>query len=180
MRRRTLHGLFGLSTLICGALALYSGLQLAQAANVNRAIASAEPLSSGDATLPHARFAAALKSAQAGDANAALSAYKALSQSDEPDLRLGALYNLGNLHLREALQEDAEDFVRSLPLIELAKQRYREVLRQRRDYWDARYNLELALALAPEADDPILEEDEPTDKEERVISTLPGTRIDLP
>src|SRR5690606_20115955 len=110
----------------------------------------------------------------------ALDIYKHLSQSDQAALSVGALYNLGNLHLREALKDGAAEAHRYLPLIELAKQRYREALRRRPDSWDARYNLEAALLLAPEADDPAFEEDEPSDQEDRVISTLPGGRIALP
>lgn len=180
MRRRTVHVLFAAGALACGGLALYNGLRLQQAQRVNQAILQAHQAQTLNVELPQARFAAAAAWAEQGELEAALNAYKELTQQAEAPVRIGALYNLGNLHLREALQDGADEALRSLPLIELAKQRYREVLRQQPAHWDARFNLEIALTLAPEADDPIVEEDEEPDKENRVISTLPGGQIDLP
>lgn len=60
-----------------------------------------------------------------------------------------ALFDLANMYLREGAGESA-DAVRSLPMIEQAKARYRALLRVAPDDWDARYNLERALRLAPE------------------------------
>ena len=45
--------------------------------------------------------------------------------------------------------------------------------------WDARYNLELALRIAPEVEREIEEKEEPPEREQSV-STLQGARIDLP
>jgi mxaK protein len=103
--------------------------------------------------------------------------YKTLIQGDRTDLQRAALYNLGNLHLREALKSGPDEAARSLPLIELAKQSYRDLLRVDPTDWDARYNLERALWLAPEieqADAP-----EPPEPPERATSTAPG-RTELP
>ena len=69
----------------------------------------------------------------------------------------------------------------ALPLIELAKQRYRDALRDRPDDWDARYNLERALWLAPEIETAqAAEEEEEQAPRERVVTTLQGVRLDLP
>jgi len=180
MRRRTAHLLFAAAATIFGAVALYQGVRLQQALRVNEAIFDAQQFAPFDQDAPEAQFAQAVAWTRAGETEKALDIYKHLSQSDQAALSVGALYNLGNLHLREALKDGAAEAHRYLPLIELAKQRYREALRRRPDSWDARYNLEAALLLAPEADDPAFEEDEPSDQEDRVISTLPGGRIELP
>ncbi len=88
--------------------------------------------------------------------------------------------NAGNLHFREALKEEGlESAVRILPLVELAKQSYRTVLRRDPQRWDARYNLERALWMAPELDES-LSFSVPRNTEERVMSTLRSTRGDLP
>ncbi|MFO1349139.1 MAG: MxaK protein [Gammaproteobacteria bacterium] len=179
MTRQTIHLLFGVAALGFSLAAAYQGWRLHQARQVNAAIASADAASL-DSTVAEARFARALALAKAGDAEAALQAYKALIDGERADLRLAALYNLGNLHLREALKNGPEQAVKSLPLIELAKQRYRDLLRGDPTDWDARYNLERALWLAPEVEDPIIEDNQPPIPKERSVSTLSGARIDLP
>ena len=91
-----------------------------------------------------------------------------------------ALYNAGNLHLREALKNGEGEAIRSLPLIELAKQHYRDLLRADPGRWDARYNLERALWLAPEADDAASADDARTTPRERAITTMRSDGGDLP
>jgi len=60
-----------------------------------------------------------------------------------------ARFNLANHYLREGLRED-QPGARTRPLVELAKQRYRDLLLIDPQHWNARYNLELALRVAPE------------------------------
>lgn len=89
-------------------------------------------------------------------------------------------YNLANALMVMALQPDMrghED--RALTLLELSKQRYREVLQQTPDDWDARYNLERALRLAPE-NEPPAEAEKPSNVQ-RIQVELRGIRAaDLP
>jgi mxaK protein len=179
MKRRSAHVLFASAAIACGAIALYQGARLHQALRINDAIAHANDSSASDETAPEASFARALAWSREGNFEAALQAYKGLSQGDDPALSLDALYNLGNLQLRAALKNGPREARRSLPLIELAKQSYRDLLRRDPEDWDARYNLELALRLAPETDDAIADED-PPEQEDRVMSTLPGAKLDLP
>jgi len=180
MRRRMAHALFAAAAIGCGAAALHQVMQLQRTTRLNAAITNAHALAAVDqAAAPQVRFARALAWSDAGDFEAALTAYKALIQGDDRALQLAALYNLGNLHLREALKEGPDKAFRSLPLVELAKQNYRDVLRRDPQDWDARYNLERALWLAPEADDPPVEED-PPQPGERAVSTVQGARLDLP
>jgi mxaK protein len=179
VRRRLAHALYAAAAIGCSAAAVLQISQLQRATRINAAIANALEASEFDETAPEARFARALAWSEAGDFEAALQAYKALTEGDDPALKLAASYNLGNLHLREALKDGPDEAFRSLPLVELAKQHYRDVLRRDPYDWDARYNLERALWLAPEADDPPVEED-PPEQDDRVISTVQGARLDLP
>ena len=178
MKRSVVHGAFGVIAIACGGLVTYHALRLEQIKRTNAAITSAR-ISSFEADVPEARFARALALARAGESDAAVKAYKALIDGERRDLRQNARYNLGNLYMRDALENGASEAFRSLPLIELAKQRYRDVLRNEPADWDARYNLSRALQLAPEFEQEIEEKEEPP-KKEQSTSTLQGVRIDLP
>jgi mxaK protein len=178
MKRSVVHCLFGAAALVCGGMLAYHAFRFDEIKRINAAIASAR-VSDFDATLPEARFARALALARAGESEAAVKAYKALIEGDRSDLKQAALYNLGNLYMRDALQDGASEAFRLLPLVELAKQRYRDVLRQNPADWDARYNLSRALQLAPEIEQEVEPDEDPPQKEQSV-STLQGARIDLP
>lgn len=176
MRRRTVHASFLATAAVCGAVTIGYGVQLSHAYRVNDAIAHSKFSSS---TVPQARLAAAISLAHGGKFRAAVQAYKALL--DAPDeIRLPALYNLGNLNMREALKNGQGEAQRALPLIELAKQSYRDDLRVNPADWDARYNLERALWIAPEYDDPILQRNQAPVHAEQSTSTVQGAKIDLP
>ena len=180
MKRRWVHLAFGAGAIVCAALAGYQTLRLFEAKRVNAAIVSASSAKPArQSTLPEAQLADAIALARQGQYDAALQRYKALSRGDRADLATDALYNAGNLHFREALKQGRDAGVRMLPLIELAKQSYRSALRRDPQRWDARYNLDRALWLAPEADETI-SVSVPRDAENRVMSTLQSTRADLP
>jgi mxaK protein len=179
MKRRTVHALFGVATLAFASLAAFNLVALNRAERVNRAIAQAS-LAEADLSVPEGRFAQAIALAKQGQADAAIDVYKEQALGKRPDLRLAALYNLGNLYLRESQKEATDESMPALPLIELAKQSYRDLLRTEPNHWDARYNLERALWLAPEVEDPIIDVDQLPDAEDRVMSTLPGARLELP
>jgi len=177
VRRRYVHLAFTVAALGCAAAVSYQALRLARAQRVNAAIASAS-VRALDKSVPEAQFARAIVLDKSGDYEGSMLAYKAVAQEGRPDLRQLALYNLGNLHMRAALKENQVDTDQVLPLVELAKQSYRDLLRERPGDWDARYNLERALYLAPEgAED--LAEDEPPSPKERAISTN-RAKLDLP
>ena len=176
MRRRTVHLSFGAVATVCGAVAIGYGVQLNRANHINAAIAS---VSAAPSDVPRAQLARAIGLANAGKFTAALKAYKSLLDAGD-EVRLPALYNLGNLNMREALKNGQGEAQRALPLIELAKQSYRDDLRSNPADWDARYNLERALWLSPEYDDPILERNQAPVHSEHAMSTLQGAKIDLP
>jgi mxaK protein len=151
---------------------------LHEALRINTAIASAR-ISTADRQVPQAQLAQALSLAKSGQFNVALKAYKSLLDATD-EVRLPALYDLANLNMREALKNGQGEAQRKLPLIELAKQSYRDVLRSNPGDWDARYNLERALWLSPEYDDPVPERNQAPVHSEHAMSTLQGARIDLP
>jgi mxaK protein len=161
MRRRAVHAAFALLALVAAAATLAEALRLGQARrlqeDVRRAVQApvGAAAATADPALPReARLARALALAQAGAYEAAFKSYGALLPTEGPPDALAqqALFNLGNLVLRQGLAQSAAGPGGGdpLPLLELAKQRYRDLLRVAPDHWDARYNLERALRLAPE------------------------------
>ena len=178
MRRRIVHCAFGAVALVCASIAAYQTAKLVRSERINTAIAKAEATGL-DSSVPEAQFARALALAQAGKSDPALQIYKRLERSTRAGIRRAALYNTGNVYMRDAGRHNSDEGFESLPLVELAKQAYREVLRQRPDDWDARYNLERALRLAPEVEQEGDESDAPM-KERHVMSTIRGESINLP
>ena len=180
MRRRHVHAIFVAASALLAAIVVVSGMRLAQAERVDQAIARATAPAAADRDVPEARFAQALALGASGHYEAALHAHKALVQAEHGSLREAALYNVGNLHLREALKAGAATPDATLPLVELAKQSYRDALRDEPSDWDARYNLERALQLAPEVDEGTADDSEPEPDKELTITTAPAGRSDLP
>jgi mxaK protein len=179
VKRKHIHLLFGVTAAAFGVLAASQGMQLQRAERVNDAIAR-ENAADLESALPEAMFARARALSTSGRYDAAMKAYKALIQSDRADLRRAALYNLGNLHMRQALKNGTGGALESLPLIELAKQSYRDLLREDPGDWDARYNLERALRLAPEVAEEDTEQNRPSEWQRRVIRALPDFKLELP
>jgi mxaK protein len=134
------------------AAALYDGYHLLRASQLNRALVKVEAGEDVNGDHPYVRFARAYALQQDGKFEAALEAYAAIDVQDDRT-RAAIQYNLANLYLRRALQyreSDADDL--ALPFVELAKEYYRELLREDSQDWSAKYNLELALRVAPETE----------------------------
>ena len=178
MRRRVAHCAFGAVALVCASLAAHQTVRLMRSERINSAIASAQTTAL-EASIPEAQFARALALARSRKSDAALNIYKSLAREQRADIRRAALYNTGNLYMRDAARRSADEGFESLPLVELAKQAYRDVLREQPDYWDARYNLERACRLAPEVESEGDEADAPM-KEQRAMSTVQGEAVNLP
>ena len=196
MRRAHGHMVFALVAVALAAVTVGESLRLQHAQSINAAVATwsraaapanaahAQPptwatAGAADHLPPEARLARAVALSKV-DYDAALAAYKEIIQSSRTDLRLIALYDLGNLHLHHAIQAGLADEAQSLPLTELAKQSYRDLLRRDPNDWDARYNLERSLRLAPEDDDANDEDTGPPDPREHERSTIADPRMDLP
>jgi mxaK protein len=178
MKRRVVHCAFAAVALVCASIAAYQTAKLVRSERINTAIASAQATGL-DSKVPEAQFARALALAQAGKSDPALQIYKKLERGTRADIRRAALYNTGNVYMRDAARRNSGEGFESLPLIELAKQAYRQLLHEWPDDWDARYNLERALRLAPELEQTGDESDAPM-KEQHVMTTLRGDSINLP
>ena len=148
-----------LSLILAGII----GWQLYQAQQYNQAVnkqdwpqAATHPSASG--MLAEAYALAQQESAPDTDADAdaenfqaTVHAFAQVITSAEPQLTQLARYNLATLYLQRGLQFQAsEQSDTALPLLELAKELYRERLRADAGHWDSKYNLEQALRAAPE------------------------------
>ena len=129
--------------------------------------------------VPEWQFAQAHALAGHGQTEAALSLYGRLTA--DPLLGAAARLNSANLLLRQGLVQHAgAQPGQALALIELAKEGYRELLRQDPGQWPARYNLERAQRLVP---DPEAVDDEPAAPArdaERSATTTRGDPLGLP
>lgn len=175
MKRTTVHAVFAVAALACAVFAGAEAIRLVKAQRVNDEVAAvARGLAAASAAAPAASsgIAAAASSTDTIDslaprpvqlaqavALAAQRRYDAAGRRFEALIENGvhdetgraALFDLANMYLREgAGASDDAGTSRSAPMIEQAKARYRALLRMTPDDWDARYNLERALRLAPE------------------------------
>lgn len=125
------------------------------------------------------RFAHATELARRGEHEAAIDAYRVLQ--DDSALGRAARYNAANQLLQQALVLRGSALPgQALPLIELAKASYREVLRQNPEHWEARYNLERAQRLQPDPDDAEPDAGGPPENAERAATTMRGVSRGLP
>jgi mxaK protein len=140
--------------------ALYDGYYLWRASQLNRGLAELDAGGEVAGEHPYLRFAQAYTLQQDGEFDAALETYAAIDVPEDHHLLVDIEYNLANLYLRRALEyreSGAEDL--ALPLVELAKEYYRELLRNDSLDWPSKYNLELALRIAPETEPEKVEEE---------------------
>lgn len=175
MKRLHVHIVFSVVALACVAALLLAVQHRNAVAAVNRAVAAP---SLADDIAPTALVAQGIAFAKTGDDKAAQNAYQGAMAKGTADIQQMARYNLGNLHLRQAIKMGADDR-QALPLIELAKIQYREVLANEPDHWDARFNLERALWLAPELETTKQGHEAPHTSE-RAATTMKVEHGDLP
>lgn len=179
MRMRSLSSLIAAGIAISIAVAGWEGYRLSSARDFNRLVDSGVDAAATQGS-PEAEFARALSLAAHNDYEGAVRAYKELSRNTDGPLLQAVLYNLGNLHLREALQFGPESIGKSLPLAELSKTSYRELLRLNPQHWDAKYNLERALRLAPEREASDEEAPPLPQNSERAVTTMKAFTLGLP
>ena len=152
-----------------------------QAATLNRSIVS-ENIVSQSGSLPAAGMVAkAYYLARKGERETALGLYKRAESDAAPQLKSLALYNAANIYLRQALALRGSGNEQQAPaLLELAKENYREALRIDSQDWDARYNLERALRLAPEEEPEVATDNAAPKQSERAPTTMRGFTLGLP
>lgn len=158
--------------------AAFDALQWRRLEGWNTLVAAGDTGSAADAPAP-LRFAAAHVLATGGADEAALKHYGTLL--DDTPLGRSARYNAANLLLRQALVlRDGATPGQALPLVELAKEHYRDVLRRDPEHWNARYNLERAQRLVPDPDDADPAPPGTQRDAERAVTTMRGHSPGLP
>jgi mxaK protein len=148
MKALHIHLVFGALALACGAVLIASAIERGNAADYNAALAA--PDTARHAAMPEAAVARGALLAAKGETQPAQQAFQQALQHGSSAVQRIARYDLANLHLRQAIAL-GKDNAQALPLLELSKQYYREVLAENPGDWDARYNLERALWLLPES-----------------------------
>ena len=131
----------------------YDGIRFAYDQRFNDALATGDIAWINGPDDAYRQFAKAYDLQEQQVFKATVKAYAAINARSRSQLQIDIKFNLANLYFREAtqLREIGADDL-AMPLIELAKQNYKEILRIDNDHWDAKYNLELALFVAPETD----------------------------
>jgi mxaK protein len=160
--------------------AAVDGVLLWRVQQRNALIAAGVPATlSPEGLEPELRFARAAALAASAPDETALNAFTAL-HADTP-LGQAARYNSANVLLRQAIAMRAGPQPgQAIPLIELAKETLREVLRHDPSQWDARYNLERAQRLLPEPEEAELGPDGPGRNAERAATTMRAFSPGLP
>jgi mxaK protein len=163
--------------------ALFDAAMLWRAEQTNALIVSSRTIPEAPGQPPELRFAQAHALAQAGAASgareAALNRYRALQ--GDAGLGAAARYNSANLLVRQAIEVRASAQPgQAIALLELAKEYYRDVLRDDPAQWDARYNLERTQRLLPDPDEEEAEPPGPASKRERAATTMRGYSPGLP
>ena len=180
-RRRT-RWVFALLALLMLA-ALFDTVTLWRTAQTNGSIVSGSTTPDAPGQPPELRFARAYAQSQSqaasGARDAALNRYRAL-QAD-PRVGTAARYNSANLLVQQALEVRASAQPgQAIALLELAKETYRDVLRDDPADWDARYNLERAQRLLPDPDDEEVGPAGTASNSERAATTMRGYSPGLP
>ena len=151
----------------------YDGMRLLQDQEFNHAVATGDEESITGREDTHGQFLNAYRLQQQRDFRKAVRAYAAIDARSRSPLQTHIKYNLANLYFREALrmrETGSNDL--AMPLIELAKQNYKEILRIDDNNWDAKFNLELALILAPEMDPADALEERNPEHSPRALTTI--------
>lgn len=180
--------LLALAAVVALAAAVDGALWWRDAGHNAQIAAGAAPAGS---TVPELQFAHAQAlsaaigpggSEDAAAVDAALNAWRVV-QSD-PRLGAAARFNSANLLLRQASvllgSGDAARAAQALPLVELAKEQYRELLRRDPGFWDARYNLERAQRLQPDPVDSDLQPTAAQRERERSATRMRAQSLGLP
>ncbi len=167
-----------LATLVISTLLLlFSAWQLWQQTRLEEFVAAPETYQTIP-DHPRAHFAQGLYLVSQEETDAALEQYTLVLASQQAQWLPAAYFNRGNINLREAMTMQYSD-PRMIPLVELAKQDYRSALQHEPQFWDARFNLEVALRLVPE--DPSVDNEFQKQEiySERSIETK-AFKVDLP
>lgn len=148
----------------------------------NARISQGQVLTGPEAGMPaEALFARAAALDARGDFEGALNLYKRIEEDPGSPYARDAAFNAATIYLRRASAAGGPSSdPQTIPLVELAKEGFRNLLRQVPDDWDARYNLDRALRMMPEDDDDDSGAGNPPIGAERAPTTMRGFTLGLP
>ena len=180
-RRRTRGVILALG--VVAIVAAVDGARITRLEGINTAIRSGQLPAEAPGQPREIRFAraaaAAVAPAASGAEDDALNRYRSL-QDDTP-LGRAARFNSANALMRQAITvRTSPQPGQAIPLIELAKETYRELLRTDPSNWGARYNLERAQRLLPDPEDSEAPPSEAPSNAERAATTMRGYSPGLP
>ncbi|MGH8550173.1 MAG: MxaK protein [Methylococcales bacterium] len=111
----------------------------------------------------------------------ALATINIILEEGDPRFRARVYYNLGNIYLSQAMERvENFDIAQAVPLVELAKDAYRQALRIDSGYWNAKYNLEVAMRLVPEMERSSMDPEDENARKDAPWTTVPGFPRGLP
>jgi len=112
----------------------------------------------------------------------AVEAYSQAERLANHQQRTHIYYNLGNIHLSQALEYGQQIKVdRAVAMADVAKDYYRSSLTNQPDFWDAKYNYEAAQRLSRDLPlGELVENEEAQDSSAELWSAMPGFPIGLP
>ena len=157
MNRLSVHSVFFIVVIVLASYIIWQFQTLNNQIKLNDALAAipnsvsaSDPIPAMIESSDQVRLAWANALSAGGELDAAEKLYAELiNRLPEDDIGNAAEYNLGNTYLREGTNMKNSGN-RRRALLGLAKERYRDLLKRTPEDWDARYNLERALRLAPE------------------------------
>lgn len=130
---------------------------------------------------PEVRLARAIHYQRQHRYDDALATLSLIMDKGNTQLQTVVRYNLGNVYLQQAIEQvEAQNINAAQPLVALAKQAYRQALGLNSHFWDAKYNLEVAMRLLPEMDKVSMNDDEVAIPPPQLWTTIPGFPRGLP
>ena len=130
---------------------------------------------------PEVRLARAMYYQRQHRYDEALATLSLIMDKGDFALQTTVRYNLGNMYLQQAIEQlEAKNINAAQPLVALAKQAYRQALALNSHFWDAKYNLEMAMRLLPEMDRVDMKDDESNVPPPQLWTTIPGFPRGLP
>jgi mxaK protein len=130
---------------------------------------------------PEVRLARAMYYQRQHRYDEALATLSLIMDKGDSNLQTTVRYNLGNMYLQQAVEQlEAKNINAAQPLVALAKQAYRQALALNSHFWDAKYNLEMAMRLLPEMDKIDMKDDESNALPPQLWTTIPGFPRGLP
>ncbi|SJM90299.1 MxaK protein [Crenothrix polyspora] len=185
MLRAIRHGLVWASLSVVGAISLYClytwhGLNV-ENATIQQLLSGQDVAVEQVVAKPQIRLARACYLKQKKRYDEALATLSAIMAVGDSALQAKVRYNLGNIYLEQAVVSvENNDTSRAMPLVMLAKQAYRQALALDSQFWDAKYNLEVAMRLLPEMERLDLENEDPKQQKAELWTTVPGFPRGLP